>query len=798
MTSRHRFLAAGATATLAVGMLAAVSAPASAAAEKLTIAPNPAYASEPFEGWGTSLVWFANATGGYPEEVRADLAEKVFGEDGLNLNIARYNIGGGNATDVPSYLRPGGAVPGWWNADLDAADDEGEITSTYADRERYAAVWDGDDQGSYDFGADASQRWWIDAIKDDVTRWEAFSNSPPYFLTESGFVSGGIGDGNAEQLAEEDMAAFADYLVTVTEELEDAHGIAFDSVEPFNEPNTNYWSTRLGDDGWPTTASRQEGAHIGAERQDAMIRVLADRLAEDGTTTEAEISAMDETNPSRFVTNWNTWSDASKGEVGRLNVHTYGTGDRLVARDIAKSSDKPLWMSEVGGDWDGTGFNLTNIDNGLGIADRVIDDLRELEPEAWVLWQPVEDLYNMEKVEKLNWGSVFIDFDCNADGDSERRLADGDADPSCKVLTNAKYNTLRNFTHYIEPGDALIPSGDDQTTAAVAAEGDELTLVHANPGTTDREITIDLSGFGEIAQGATVTPIVTTESPSSDPEQNALVEGAPIAVDAATRTAAVTVPAESVSTLVVDGVSGTADDAAALSDGETTRLIGAQSGKALTADGDALVIDADEETDDQRWTVRSISGEGTNRHTFSLQAADGRYLSAADGAASLVGASADDAAVDPALQWISSTTDGARFSLLSVEAERVLDVSGQGTSDGTGVGLWTSNNGGNQLWTLEAASDAPAFAVETGSRCVAGTAYLTVRVENTGDETADVSVATPHGDKAFAGVDPGVRRSAAFSGRSASFEAGTAEVAATTASGSVSAVSAPYDAASCG
>ncbi|GMA36427.1 hypothetical protein [Demequina litorisediminis] len=169
------------------------------AAEQVTITPNPAYAGDEFEGWGTSLVWFANATGGYPADVRQDLFDKVFGDDGLNLNIARYNIGGGNATDVPSYLRPGGAVEGWWNPDLEAEDDEGTVTATYADRDRYAAVWDGDDPASYNLDADATQRWWLDALAGTITTWEAFSNSPPYFLTESGFVSGGINNGSSEQ-----------------------------------------------------------------------------------------------------------------------------------------------------------------------------------------------------------------------------------------------------------------------------------------------------------------------------------------------------------------------------------------------------------------------------------------------------------------------------------------------------------------------------------------------------------------------------------------------------------------------
>jgi hypothetical protein len=737
-----RPLAALGICALGAGVLVAGSPMASAAAAPVTITPNPAYASEPFEGWGTSLVWFANATGDYPDSVRQDLLDKVFGEDGLNLNIARYNIGGGNATDVPDYLRPGGAVEGWWNPDL--------ASSAYADRAEYRAAWDGDDPASYDFDADATQRWWIDALKDKITHWEAFSNSPPYFLTQSGYVSGGIGNGSTEQLAPADMDAFADYLVTVVEHIEQEHGIRFSSLDPFNEPNTNYWSTTLGSDGWPTSASRQEGAHVGPAAQDAMIQALAARLAEPGTTTEVPISAMDETNPSIFQTDWAGWSDESKAAVSQLNVHTYGTSGRLAVRDIAKSAGKTLWMSEVEGDWDGTGHNLTNIENGLGMAGRIVDDLRELEPGAWVFWQPVEDAYNMEKVEDLNWGSVLVDFDCNADGDSERRIADGDADPSCQVKTNSKYNTVRNFTHYIHPGDSLIPSGDTQTTAAVSAAGDAATLVHINTESGERQLTIDLSRFGAIAAGATVTPIVTTQSTEADPTSNALIEGAPVAVDAATRTATITVPAKSVTTLVISGVSGVSDDAAALRDGHSYQLFGVQSGKALAASGTAAVIRTSATTTDaaaaQTWTVRTLEGEGTNQHRFALQAADGRFLAESGGGVTVVDATIEQAASDPALQWISSTTDGTRFSILSVSDERVLDVNGQSTADGASVGLWTSNDGANQLWTLADTGLVSVRQVSTGTAtgtapALPATVALVYRggVERTASVTWDTS-----------------------------------------------------------
>ncbi|MHA7862474.1 hypothetical protein ACX1DX_14050 [Tessaracoccus sp. Y36] len=120
----------------------------------------------------------ANATGQYPEELRSDLIDKVFGEDGLRLNIARCNVRGGNASDVPDYLRIGGAVEGYWNPAAPLSDEHGAITWNHADRERYLAAWTGGRESDYNFGADASQRAWIDEIKNKVTVWEAFSNPP--------------------------------------------------------------------------------------------------------------------------------------------------------------------------------------------------------------------------------------------------------------------------------------------------------------------------------------------------------------------------------------------------------------------------------------------------------------------------------------------------------------------------------------------------------------------------------------------------------------------------------------------
>ncbi len=108
---RRLLTATGLTAALVTGA-ALVPGPMSAAQAadlpSVTVRPDPSYRQQPFEGWGTSLVWFANATGDYPPQIREKLARLVFGDEGLALNIARYNIGGGNAPTSRTTCGPAG------------------------------------------------------------------------------------------------------------------------------------------------------------------------------------------------------------------------------------------------------------------------------------------------------------------------------------------------------------------------------------------------------------------------------------------------------------------------------------------------------------------------------------------------------------------------------------------------------------------------------------------------------------------------------------------------------------------
>ena len=80
--------------------------------------------------------------------------------------MARYNVGGGNASDVAygyPFMRQGAAVPGTWKDDATGSGTYGNgVTTKQADKDKLAAAFDPTDDNQYDFSKSAAQDWWIE------------------------------------------------------------------------------------------------------------------------------------------------------------------------------------------------------------------------------------------------------------------------------------------------------------------------------------------------------------------------------------------------------------------------------------------------------------------------------------------------------------------------------------------------------------------------------------------------------------------------------------------------------------
>lgn len=431
-----------------------VFAPAAVASERevrLALRPAVERPSTVFEGWGTALAWFANLTGGWPDAERQRLADLFYGRDGLGWTIARYNIGGGARAGATPLSQPGANVPGFWRQPAGVTGRD---------------WWRHDMPSMWDWSQDIDQRWWLDAIAKRVASpiFEAFSNSPPWFMTVSGEVSGAT-NRTDDNLRAGQETAFARYLVRVVDELQRRHHITFRTLSPVNEPATDYWYA----------GNRQEGSHWSPARQAMMIDATHRALEERRLATV--VSAPDETNSHLFLSDWTAFPPATRARIGQINVHSYGTVHQTGVRDAARASGIRLWMSEDDTPLDGDPEDFTGMASALAFAEHVVSDLKRLEPAAWVLWQAVESISARNGRGGSNWGLIKADLRAPGTGPHT-------------IHVTRKYWAMAQFSRYVRPGYRLVPVDDMDTVGALSPNGDILVMVHVNGGLNPRRMTV--------------------------------------------------------------------------------------------------------------------------------------------------------------------------------------------------------------------------------------------------------------------------------------------------------------------
>lgn len=396
----------------------------------IQIQPDDGYAG--FEGWGTSLAWWAHIIGRWKDKEKMnELLDLVFDEkQGLGLNIVRYNIGGGeNPSIVPNSLRPGGDVPGFQL-----------------------------EEGVWDWEADKGQRTvLLAAFERGATIAEAFSNSPPYWMTISGSVTGAEDGGN--NVKDEYYDAFADYLTEVVKFFKDEHGVIFRTLNPLNEPASDWW----------IKGNIQEGAHFSLEKQMEIIKKVAYSVEKKGLHTT--VSAPDENSIDETLDMIQGYDQETIDKISQINTHSYNGSQLEKLRELAARQKKRLWMSEYG-----TGgtepHNHDDMSSVMELAERIISDLRSLQPSAWIYWQAVED-----ESAKNNWGFIHADFR----GKENYELT-------------KQYYAMANFSRFIRPGSDIINMNNGFSVAAYDRKTKQLTIVVRNEH-EEKELEYDLSVF---------------------------------------------------------------------------------------------------------------------------------------------------------------------------------------------------------------------------------------------------------------------------------------------------------------
>lgn len=368
---------------------------------------------------------------------------------------------------------------------------------------------------------------------------EAFSNSPPYFMTNSGCSSGATNAGS-DNLRVDSYEAFAAYLADVIAYWNEAGDFEFQSATPMNEPYTSYWGAN---------SAKQEGCHFDQGTSQSKIIVALNRALQE-KNLDIIISGTDETSIDTAITSYKALSDEAKGILERIDTHTYGGSNRTGLKTLAEDAEKNLWMSEVDGSYT-AGTNAGEMSAALGLAKQIMKDENGLKSTAWILWNAIDmhvdstkttesdaDYTSMENLRSR------VDFNKGYWG-----IAIGDHDNQ-EILLTKKYYAYGQFSRYIRPGYAIINSGDD-TLAAYDPENKKVVIVAVNTAAADQTWNFDLSNFSTIS--STVTAIRTSGQLDSG-ENWADVSGTNITADTAKKIVTATLKANSITTYIVEGV----------------------------------------------------------------------------------------------------------------------------------------------------------------------------------------------------------------------------------------------------
>jgi O-glycosyl hydrolase len=575
---------------------------------------NPHVVRQHFKGWGVSLCWWARMCGEWDDKKIDEIITWLVSPTGLNYRIFRYNIGGGddplNRNCTEHHMGEGKGLRAEMEGFKDFSGDE------------------------YHWDRDAGQRKIMLKIKEkrpDAV-FEAFSNSAPYYMTYSGCVAGNTNAGR-DNLRPEYYEEFAHYLVDVCKHYKEEYGIEFKTLEPFNEPVTDYWGAN----------GSQEGCHFNASSQVNFLKVLAPILEESGLSTI--ISASDETSVSQSVSTFKTYmSSGVLPLVGQWNTHTYGgnNADRARISHLAYQAKKPLWMSEVGEGGSGIGGNLN-------LAKKLIDDMRYIQPEAWVDWQYMEE--NNDQ-----WCTIRGDF-------------------GKQTYSKVKnYYVRQQCTRFIKEGYDIITSLNSNTLAALNPTRDTLVVVLLNEGTTAVH-NIDLSFFEDVKYKYKAKAYRTSAT-----ENMSLITDFKLKNNIITTT----LPSQSITTFVIAAKAKNNGVNIIQERREYLIIPRHENGRAISAkrDGKVTIQDIDVNDPAQRWMLAQQQ-DGA----YILTNANGLTLTSnrANGSTTLI-AQEDDAAEQT---FLVQSVDPVYFKILSTyDPDFGLDLVNEKTSAGTTVAMW--------------------------------------------------------------------------------------------------------------
>lgn len=399
------------------------------------------------EGFGASSAWWSQEIGGWTDtgasgkQVREEIMDLLYSEDGLGLNIYRYNLGAGTGT--------------------------GEKPGVFEDSWRSAQSFI-DDNGNIDYSLDANAVWCMNrAVELGADKVFFFSNSAPDTMTITGMPHSEEQRKKVTNLAPENYQAFADYALDAVEHFR-AQGIPVMAISPINEPQ---WTWQGG----------QEGCHYEPDEMVALYKVFYQEMLNRGLTDEVELD-MFESGQFGGLKKFRKWfkaiaEDETLGPIFHtLSGHSYNSSfedKEKTAKWLKKNyPDLKIRCTE----WtEMTGGRDVGMDSAVIMADMICNDLKILDAISWTYWLAVS---------RYDWRDGLLYVEQN--------------EPIPQTYTMTKrYYGYSNFTKFVKEGAVRVGTQMDNEGSlnSIAFEQDgKLTMVLVNSSAeNERQVSFNIA-----------------------------------------------------------------------------------------------------------------------------------------------------------------------------------------------------------------------------------------------------------------------------------------------------------------
>ncbi|KIJ57281.1 glycoside hydrolase family 30 protein [Sphaerobolus stellatus SS14] len=261
-------------------------------------------ASQTINGIGASGAWWPIDLYSYPDSVKSQVADMLFGSDGLKLTSYRYNLGGG------------GVFVG---------------NPSRAPQTPFVS------QGVYNFSADPQGTYFLKkAAQANVPIITLFVNSAPPAFTSNNRSCGGTIVNATVQGYTQYIADVVNYWLT--------QGVRITHISPMNEPDSGF-------DNGPSTPCGQEGMIVTPSQRALVVNTLRNTLNAAGLRNVG-IMGDESSSTGNFIPEAPTWIPSAKGSLAAISHHQYGFGTDSQVAQLGStgrnlSGGVSTWFTEI-------------------------------------------------------------------------------------------------------------------------------------------------------------------------------------------------------------------------------------------------------------------------------------------------------------------------------------------------------------------------------------------------------------------------------------------------------------------